>query len=180
MSRPVELVPLNCIQCSMPIAAAVNEVAWVCPTCGTSMALNEAGELTPCEIRFSRNLPPSGKGKPFWVAEGTVKIFRQSYTLIDGSDREAMQFWGQPRCFFIPAYECGLEEMLAIGTRWLTNPPSLVEGPKTDFIPITHSVADVHAFAEFLILAVEAARKDKVKEIRFELELKPPTLWVLP
>jgi hypothetical protein len=38
----------------------------------------------------------------------------------------------------------------------------------------------VQAFAEFLILAVEAARKDKVKEIRFELELQPPTLWILP
>ena len=180
MSRPVELVPLNCIQCAMPIAAAVNEVAWLCPNCGTSLALTEAGDLIPCEMRFSANLPPNSKGRPFWVTEGTVKIFRQSYNLIGNSDQEALQFWSQARRFFIPAYECGLEEMLTIGTRWLADPPPLIEGPKTDFLPITHSAADVQAFAEFLILAVEAARKDKVKEIRFELELQPPTLWILP
>lgn len=180
MSKVVELFPSNCIQCAMPIAAAVNEVAWLCPTCGTSMELTEAGELIPCDILFSSNLPPGGKGRPFWVAEGTVEIFRQSYNLIGKSDGEAMQFWSQPQRFFIPAYECDLEEMLAIGIRWLTNPPPLVEGPKTNFLPITHSVADVQAFAEFLILAVEAARKDKVKEIRYKLELQPPILWILP
>ncbi|RCK73171.1 MAG: hypothetical protein ANABAC_0058 [Anaerolineae bacterium] len=164
----------------MPIAAAVNEVAWVCPTCGTGMALNDEGELIPCEFHFSANLPPTGKGKPFWVAEGRVRISRQSYNLIGKSDQEAISFWNQPRWFFIPAYECGLDDMLTIGTRWLTTPPPLVEGSKTDFVPITQSASDVRAFAEFLIVAVEAARKDKVKGIQFVLELQPPLLWILP
>ncbi|PWH17769.1 MAG: hypothetical protein DDG59_07635 [Anaerolineae bacterium] len=180
MSQSVTLFPLNCIRCATPIPAEVNEVAWLCSICGASMALTEAGEIVPCEFHFSTDLPAGKKGRPFWVAEGVVRLIRQSYNRIGKSDQEAIQFWSQPRRFFIPAYDCGLEEMLTIGTRWLTKPPPLFEGAKSDFLPITQSAADVRAFAEFLIIAIEAARKDKVKEIQFELEMGVPQLWILP
>jgi hypothetical protein len=38
----------------------------------------------------------------------------------------------------------------------------------------------VHAAAEFIIMAVEAERKDDLKEIRFDLEIDTPILWILP
>jgi hypothetical protein len=38
----------------------------------------------------------------------------------------------------------------------------------------------VRATAEFIVMAVEAERKDDLKEIRFKLELDPPILWILP
>lgn len=180
MNRAVELYPLNCIRCDLPIPAAVEEVAWICRQCGAGMALTDAGELIPCEIYFSAALSPQQKGKPFWVAEGKVRLNRQSYNVVGKSDREAEVFWSQPRLFFIPAYACDLEEMLRVGTQLLTHPPALNPGTPTDFLPITHSAADFRPFAEFLIIALEAARKDKVKEVRFELELQPPVLWILP
>ncbi|MCS6908063.1 MAG: hypothetical protein RML93_09315 [Anaerolineales bacterium] len=180
MTLTVELIPLNCLRCDLPIPAEVEEVAWICRNCGASMTLTEAGELIPCEIFFAADLSPRQKGKPFWVAEGKVKLMRESYTAIGKSDREAEAFWSRPRLFFVPAYSCELQEMLAVGIHLLTNPPSLVRGPSTDFLPITHSAADFRPFAEFLIIALEAARKDKVKTVHFELELQPPVLWILP
>ncbi len=180
MTRPVELVPLNCLRCSMPIPAQENEVAWLCSTCGASMALSDTGELIPCEINFSANLSPNQKGSPFWVAEGKVELVRQSYNRVGNSDREAVSFWAQPRRFFIPAYDCDLEEMLASGIRLLKEPPALQNGPKTDFLPITQSASDVRPFAEFLIIALEASRRDKVKSVQFELELGVLALWILP
>jgi hypothetical protein len=38
----------------------------------------------------------------------------------------------------------------------------------------------VRAAAEFIVMAVEAERKDDLKEIRFDLEIDTPILWILP
>ncbi len=180
MTQTIELIPLNCIRCSTPIPAEVDEVAWICRTCGTGMTLTDSAELVPCEFHFSADLSPGQRGRPFWVAEGNVRLVRESYNAIGKSDREAEAFWSQPRLFCVPAYSCELEEMLTVGTRLLTNPPPLIRGSATDFLPITHSAADFRPFAEFLIIALEAARRDKVRMVRFELELQAPALWVLP
>lgn len=180
MSPTVELHPLNCIHCSMPVSAQVDEVAWLCRNCGAGMMLTETSELVPCEFNFSADLAAQQSGRPFWVAEGVVTLRRESYNVIGDSDHEAMAFWSQPRRFFIPAYSCNLEEMLTTGLHLLTNPPPLVKGAIAAFSPITHSTEDFRPFAEFLILALEAGRKDKVKQVHFDLELKPPVLWILP
>ena len=39
---------------------------------------------------------------------------------------------------------------------------------------------DVLAAAEFIVIAIEAERKDKIKSIDFELKLSKPVLWILP
>jgi hypothetical protein len=37
----------------------------------------------------------------------------------------------------------------------------------------------VRSWAEFLVIAIEAERKDQVKKIEFSLELGEPRLWIL-
>jgi hypothetical protein len=49
-----------------------------------------------------------------------------------------------------------------------------------DFVPVTVAGDDVGVWAEFLVMALEAARKDKVKKIDFNLKLGEPQLWILP
>jgi hypothetical protein len=39
---------------------------------------------------------------------------------------------------------------------------------------------DVSAAAEFIVMAIEAGRKDKLKELDFSLKLSTPVLWILP
>ncbi len=178
MGGAVELIPLVCPKCSTPVPAQPDESAWVCAQCGQAMQLDSEAGLQPLEVHYAAGIPPNGQGKPYWVAEGRVTMQRATYG--GNQERESAQFWGQPRRFFIPAYNVSLQELLAQGMALLRQPPAPQPGPPAGFLPVVLPAADVRATAEFIIMAVEAERKDDLKEIRFELEIGAPILWVLP
>lgn len=180
MDRPVELAPLNCAACATPLPANPDEVAWVCARCGKGNVLFENKAVAPMEISYSSDCSPAKANRPFWVVEGRVSVQRTSYGTGGSGDREAQTFWSQPRRFFIPAYTCPLEEMLAEGIRLLAQQPLLQAGPAAPFVPVTQSLDDVRSFVEFVVMAVEAGRKDKLKALSMQVELQPPVLWVLP
>jgi len=178
MEIPVALIPLNCIRCSAILPAEIEEVAWVCERCEQGQQLGEDG-LIPLEIHYAPGITPPQKGRPFWVCEGRVTLKRVAYSG-GKKDQEAQQFWGQPRRFLIPAFSYPLEEFSRAGVEWLQNPRPLQAGPRVQFEPVTLAAADLHPWAEFLVAALEAGRKDKVKTIDFTLELDEPQLWILP
>ena len=178
MEVPVELIALNCIRCGTPIPAEIDEVAWACEQCDQGQQLGESG-LLPLEIHYAQGIAPNQKGKPFWVCEGRVTLQRDTYGQAK-SETEAQQFWSQPRKFVIPAFLYPVDEFSNDGVRWLQNPPMLQPGPVAQFEPATVAVEDVRTWAEFLVMALEAARKDKVKTIEFKLALLEPQLWILP
>ena len=62
----------------------------------------------------------------------------------------------------------------------LLNLPRLRAGSATHFEAITLYRTDLLAAAEFIVIAIEAERKDKIKNIDFELKLSKPVLWILP
>jgi hypothetical protein len=179
METPVELVPLNCIRCGTSIPADVNEVAWACKQCDQGQQLGEQG-LIPLQIHYSQGIKSSQKGRPFWVCEGRVSIDRNTYGTFGKKTKDALQFWEQPRPFIIPAFPYPLDEFSRKGVQWLQKPPVLQPGPVADFDPVVVAADDVSAWAEFLVIALEAERKDKVKKIAFRLDLGEPLLWVLP
>jgi hypothetical protein len=180
VDRPVELVPLVCIQCSTAIPAAVEEVAWACAQCGHGMYLDEAHGLEALDIHFSAEIPPKGTGKPYWVADGQVTMERETYDYAEEGGIAAEQFWGQSRRFFVPAYQAPLEGLLKVARDMLLNPPDLKPGPATPFEAVTLYRDDVLAAAEFIVIAIEAGREDRIKSIDFKLELSKPVLWILP
>jgi hypothetical protein len=142
------------------------------------MLLDGETGLQPLEVQYSAEIPANAQGKPYWSAEGRVSLQRLTYA--GNQERESQQFWGQPRRFFIPAYSISLQELLTQGMGLLRQPPALQPGPPASFQAVTLPAADVRSTAEFIVMAVEAERKDDLKEIRFDLELEPPILWILP
>jgi hypothetical protein len=179
VDRPVELVPLVCIKCSTAIPAGVEEVAWVCAQCGQGMYLDEAHGLEALDVHFSAGIPQKGTGKPFWIADGQVTMERETYDYAGEEGIAAEQFWGQPRRFFVPAYQAPLENLLKVARDMLLNPPDLKPGPPTPFEAVTLYRDDVKSAAEFIVIAIEAGRKDKIKRVDFKLELSKPVLWIL-
>lgn len=182
MSAPVELLPMYCTRCQFPIPAQSDEVAWICEHCGQGVLLWKDHDLVPIDVHFAAN-PPAGApeqplGKPFWVTTGKVEIRRTTFH----GDRsgEMLAFWQTERHFFIPAYNLELEEVVRLGCSLLRQPPALTPGSPVKFLPVTVPPDDMRPLAEFIILAVEAERKDDLKTIDFQLELQPPQLWVLP
>jgi hypothetical protein len=180
MDQPVELIPLVCPQCTTPIPAEVDEVAWVCAQCGQGLSLDDEKGLMPLEVHYAAGIAANMRGKPFWVAEGRVNMQRDTYGSSGKDTKAALQFWSQPRQFFIPAFSAPLETLLGLGMQLLNRPPNLQPGPTVGFEPVILYLEDVKAAAEFIVVAVEAGRKDKVKQVEFNLQLSEPVLWILP
>jgi hypothetical protein len=180
MSEPVQLIALQCIRCGTSLPAEIEEVAWACEQCGQGMRLHEEDVLIPLEIRYAAEIQPPKKGRPFWVCEGRVTLKRQTYGVFSGKTGQAQEFWSQPRRFFIPAFHYPLDEFTRVGVQWLQKHPTLQAGEPSPFEPVTISPDDVSVWAEFLVMALEAERKDKVKSVSFSLELDEPELWIFP
>ncbi len=178
MAQTITLVPLVCVKCNTSIPANPDEVAWACAQCGQGNLLDEEKGLVPVEVNYSAGLAPNAKGKPFWVVDGQIGLRRQTYS--GNEEREAQQFWAQPRRFFVPAFACPLETLLDLGQKMLLRPPALQTGSSAPFDPVILHLEDVQAAVDFIVMAIEAGRKDKLREVEFSAKLSAPALWVLP
>lgn len=182
MDRPVELIPLVCLNCGTPIPAEPEERAWVCAQCGQGQRLVERegapASLAPVEVVYSAAAAEKGKGRPFWAAMGNVQLERSTY----GASRtaEGEFFWAKPRRFIIPAYDCTPEEALREALQRLAQPEELQPGPPAPFQPVTLPQEDLQSLAEFLVTAVEARRKDRLRQVSVNVKLDAPALWILP
>jgi len=177
MTTPVELIPLVCTRCQTPIPAQVDEVAWVCAQCEQGLLLSEEKGAVPLEICFAAGLDGRRAGRPFWVVPGRLEVQRK---IFGGGDQStaARQFWGAGRTFFVPAYTCTLDELVQTGMQMIVQPPVLQPGPAVPFAPVNMLPEDVQPYAEFIVMGIEAGRKDRLKELQFKLELDLPALWV--
>jgi hypothetical protein len=177
VDQTVVLVPLSCVKCSAPLPAEPDQVAWVCPVCNQANYLDDEMGLQPLEIFYAASLAQNATGKPYWVTDGRASVQRETFG--SSKNNEAQQFWSQTRRFFIPAYRAPLEALLAKATELLLNQPDLMPGASALFEPVTMDIKDVAAAAEFIIVAIEAGRPDRLKKVDFQLKLTKPVLWIL-
>jgi hypothetical protein len=155
-------------------------MAWVCAQCGQGMALDVQSGLKPIQVHYAEGIPDNERGKPYWVTEGQVTLERDVYRSSGKSAQVAVQFWSRSHRFLIPAYAISQEDLLAQTTRFLLQPPLLKPGTAAKFEPVTLSMEDIQPVAEFIVMAIEASRKDMLKNLHFTLKLSLPTLWILP
>jgi hypothetical protein len=179
VDQQIQLIPLVCVKCQTSVPASPDEVAWVCGQCGQGLLLDPGKGLVALEVNYAAGIAPNTLGKPFWVTEGRV-AFANRQTYSGNEDKDAKNFWAQPRRFYVPAFTNTLDALLEVGSGLLLRPPSLQPGPVARFEPATLAQEDVKPLAEFIIMALEAGRKDKLKDIRFTLELSSPVLWIMP
>lgn len=179
MTSPARLIPLLCPHCQTPVSAQPDEVAWVCNNCQKGLLLDESKGAVPLNVFFHASLAPGKKGAPFWVTRGRV-AFQQRETY-HGNETKAMSaFWAEPRLFFIPAYALPLEDAVALGVKFLHQPIKMEIGKPAPFLPIVVSQQDVYPMAEFIVMSVEAERKDALRQLTFTLTLEPIQCWILP
>ena len=177
MNTSVELVLLKCPQCSTPVPAGEDEVAWVCQTCGQGLQLTAEG-LAPLAVHWSARGAGQPEWLPFWVLTGTANFaIRESY---DGRAKQN-PLWAEPRRFYVPAYPASLQDIEALGGE-LTRAQVLLEaGPPAGVVQnCTLLPEDARRAAEFIVMTIEADRKDKVRNMSFALNLGAPELWLLP
>ena len=176
MTDPVRLLPMTCPRCQNALPAKVDEVAWVCAQCGQGMLLDAAKGLAALEVHYSAGIQAGKPGSPYWVAQGQAALQRKTFQGDKSADM--VSFWAQPHLFFVPAITLPLEQVVEVGMRLLRQPPVLSAGPAVPFAPVTVPPDDMRALAEFVVFAIEAERKDALKELSIKLDLGTPELWV--
>ena len=180
MTTSIELVLLKCLRCSAHLPAGEEEVAWVCAQCGQGMQqLTEAG-LAPLAVNWAAPRPGATdlRWLPFWVFTGTVTFMRRENY---GGRSEPDKLWSGPRRFYIPAFPAPLQQMETLGADLTKQQIPLRPGPPMGALQnCTLFPADARLAAEFVVLTIEADRKDKLKGVEFRLDLNEPEMWVLP
>ena len=179
MSKPVELIPMFCTKCQNPILAKPDETAWVCSQCNQGLILSDENALSPFQFHFASGIAPGKTGRPFWVVKG--KGILQRSTFSGDQSGEMRTFWQNERLFFVPAHELPLDQMIESGASLLRSEAILpTEGVPTPFLPVVIQREDIQALAEFIVMGIEASRKDQLRELKIDLALQDPQLWILP
>jgi hypothetical protein len=182
MKPSIELVLLKCLRCGAHLPAGEEEVAWVCAQCGQGMQLTPDG-LAPLTVQWAAARPgvQGASWLPFWVFGGTVHLARRETYGVNlfggGPDR----LWEARRRFYVPAFPAPLEQLETVGADLTRRQIPLNAGPPAGALKdCTLFPDDARQAAEFVVLTIEADRKDKLKTITFTLNLDEPELWVLP
>jgi hypothetical protein len=138
------------------------------------MLLFEKHGLVELGVDYSAALTPNATGRPFWVTDGQVKVqSRQTYS--GNQEREAQDFWSQPRRFFIPAFTCSLEDFLSLASTLLNHHTTTrPAGP----LPARNPSPEDIRCGQFIVMAIEATRKDSSGRLISRLSY-PPGRWVL-
>jgi hypothetical protein len=179
MTQAVHLIPLLCPKCRGAVPAQPGEVAWVCDACGQAMLIDDTNGSRSIDAFFSAQIGQNALARPFWVARGSVRFTtRQTYR---GDESRAMnEFWSVPRLFYVPAYDLPVNQVVQEGIRLMSNPVAMQSGPRARYQPVVVSPRDVKPLAEFLVMSIEAARKDALKLLDFTVQLEEAQLWFLP
>ncbi len=179
MNAGVELVLLKCTRCGTPVPAEDDEVAWLCATCGQGLGLTADG-LAPIDLHWALARPGARVAQwlAFWVFEGTVTFGqRENY----GGRSQPDNLWHEPRRFYVPAYNCTLQHLEALGADLTRKQVVLSAGQPAGAVRgCTLLPDDARPAVEFVVLTIEADRKDKLRAIAFALQLSPAQLWLLP
>jgi hypothetical protein len=180
----MKLILLRCPNCARPLTPENDDVVFMCTNCFTSVSLDESG-LQRVDVRFA--LPPKGdpgteQWLPFWVYEGQVQILKRD-TQGRSDGKASDQQWARPLLMYVPAWEMSMEVAQEVGSRLITRQPvtrSIERPPAAYMIPAVVTPEEALGLLEFIVLAIEARRRDWLKALDFRIETGEPELWAMP
>ena len=181
----MKLVALRCPNCTNPLAVENDDVVVLCHNCQETVAISEKGPVK-MSVRFAIPAGQHGLGSlwsPFWVFNGRVNIKRRDTQGRGSGEKESRQLWGAPRALYVPAWELSMHTAQNVGSYLIQQQPDLKEverPPEIQFTSATVTPGDARKLLEFIVLAIEARRKDMLKNLDFDLEIGQPQMMALP
>jgi hypothetical protein len=181
----MKLILLRCPNCSSPLKPGIDDIVYACPNCSSPIHIEAEG---PKIIGIQYAIPTKGKDSekiwvPFWVFEGRVQIKKRETQGRRSSTKDSQRLWGSPRRLYVPAWDLSIHTAQEVGSKLTQRQLSMrfIERPaEAQLIPATVSPDDALKLLEFIVLAIEARRKDWLKELVFDLEVGEPELLALP
>lgn len=181
----MKLIALRCPQCRQNLNPTHNEVVvTVCDNCHTAVHISQNG-LQELEVNYAA--PASDQVTawlPFWVFDGRVNLQqRESQGRSKGADKDAAQMWGAPRRLYAPAWNTQAGQARQIGSTLIQKQPAFQRIERPPAALLTEGIItpeDALKLLDFIILTIEANRKDDLKDIRYKIEAGTPQLWAIP
>ncbi len=178
----MKLILLRCPNCDHALAPGDDDLIVACSQCGLGVELGDEG-LEAIEVQYAAPLSKAQTDlwRPWWVFTGQVEItLRETQS---GNQRdEAVRFWAQAQHLYVPAWELSLQAVRSEGLALLKKQPLLQVIPRpagARFAPVVVSVSDARKLLDYLVLTMEASRKDWLKDLSFVVNAGPPQLWAL-
>ncbi|MFZ0545091.1 MAG: hypothetical protein WAM60_06620 [Candidatus Promineifilaceae bacterium] len=182
----MKLIALRCPTCSEPLAVENDDVVVACGHCQEMVAIAQNGPVKMA-VRFAvadGRQPPGNQWVPFWVFNGRAVIVRRETQGGGGSaEKESRRLWESPRALYVPAWEIAMNTAQSIGSRLIEQQPNFqpIERPEgVQLVSATVTPGDARKLLEFIVLAIEARRKDWLKNLVFNLEVGEPQMMALP
>lgn len=178
----MKLDALICPQCTQWLSPKPDDIVLACPRCFTAVILEDSGLRSVSAVAYAASSATDATWYPFWTFQGQVE-FTARETQSGNKSKDAQQFWQTERRFLIPAWDLDMWQARDLGMRLLQKPPQLtiLNGPpETAFHSATLSREDALKLVDFIILTVEAERKDMLRKLQFKLTIDDPALWLLP
>ena len=182
----MKLLALRCPNCGAHLRPENDAIVLACHNCFMPVAIVVDGPKR-MKIWFAVSKQNQEEWKnwvPFWVYEGRILIHhRETQSGWRTKDKDSDRLWGSPRKLYIPAWDLDLHSAQDIGSRLIVNQPlfNFIEQPlEYKLTTATVKPDDAKRLLEFIVLAIEARRKDWLKDLNFEIEVGKPQLWALP
>ncbi len=181
----MKLLAARCPECSHPLAPENDHVVIACDQCFTTVHIGDEG-ISRMPVRYAAPEAGASAGDwlPFWVFNGRVHMIKRD---TQGGDRasgqEAMRLWGQPRNLYVPAWELPLDLAQTVGSAMTQRQPVYQPIPRPAQVrlrPASVTADDALKILEFVVLAIEARRRDWLKSLEFRLDVGQPEMWALP
>lgn len=180
----MKLLALRCPECARSLAPVPDGVVVACENCAVAVHIDERGLATLA----ARYAAPRQEGAthwlPFWIFYGRVHLAQRD---TQGGSRRAgktaERFWQAPHHLYVPAWDLPLPEARALGSDLVQKQPLYQAIPRpaeVHFTPATVTAEDALKLLEFIVLTIEARRKDWLKNLRFRLEVDEPEFWLIP
>ncbi len=181
----MQLLALRCPNCTQKLEPQSNEaVVTSCPQCATAVTLHQTG-LQPTDITYAA--PAAAEVDawlPFWVYHGRVHIQRrESQGSSKGADKDAAQLWARVQQLYVPAWEIPVPQAREMGSQLVQKQPTFQTIERPDTAHIVEAIItpeDGHKMLDFIVLTIEARRKDMLRNLKFEVKTTASELWAIP
>ncbi len=181
----MKLLALNCPVCGQRLLPKSRDVLVMgCGNCGTAVSIDPDKGIEQTTVQFAQTGSESVEAwVPLWVFDAQVKIKSRQTRQRDGRSEKASQaLWGTPRRLFVPAWTLNMKVARQLGTKMVEKQPQLQAIEKPDGVQMAEAVVaqeDALKLLEFIVLSIEADRKDWLTNLQFDIETRSTELWVV-
>lgn len=182
----MKLLALKCPVCGQRLAPKSKQaLVMACTNCDTAVSIDPDKGIQETTLQFaSPKAEGTEKWLPMWVFDAKVNITSRRTRKRDGrSEKASKEFWGTPRRLYVPAWTSNMQTARQLGTKLVEKQPQFqtIEKPNgTSLSEMVVAEEDALKLIEFIVMSIEAERKDWLTDLQFDVKTQMINLWAIP